>query len=73
MSVSSVQVFEYLLALKNIMVPIVRELGDYKDEYWWQSELPSDERCLLSPSTKSPEAWLEVYKQGSSSSVEIER
>lgn len=67
MSGSSVQVFEYLLALKNITVPIVRGLQDYKDAHWWQKELPLDEGCLLSPNTKLSEAWLEVYKQGSSS------
>ncbi|WP_378955259.1 AAA domain-containing protein [Pelosinus sp. sgz500959] len=66
MAGSSIQVFEYLLALKNITVPIVREFEDYKDVYWWQKELPVDEGCLLSPDTKSSEAWLEVYRQGSS-------
>jgi len=62
MSGSSVQVFEYLLALKNIMVPVVRGLQDYKDMYWWQNELPIGEGCRISPRTKTSETWLEVYK-----------
>jgi len=59
---SRVQVFEYLLALKNLMVPAVRGLQDYKDTYWWQDELPIGEGCLLSPRAKTSEVWLEVYK-----------
>lgn len=63
MSVSSIQVFEYLLALKNITVPVVRKIQDYKEKYWWQGELPIGSGCLLTPKTKGVEAWLEVYKQ----------
>ena len=70
MSGRSVQVFEYLLALKNLMVPAVRGLQDYKDIYWWQNELPIGEGCLLNPRTKTPEAWLEVYKSSSPSAPE---
>jgi len=65
MSGSSVQVFEYLLALKNIMVPVVRRLQDYKDTYWWQNELPIGEGCLLSAKTKTSDTWLEVYRPAS--------
>ena len=57
------QVFEYLLALKNRTVPIVKNFLEYKDIYWWQQELPTGGGCLLTPKTKNPAAWLEVYKQ----------
>jgi len=63
MSVQDEQVFEYLLALKNRTVPIVKNLLDYNDKYWWQQELPVGDGCLLGPRTKKTEAWLEVHKQ----------
>ena len=44
---SSVQVFKYLFALENMMVPAVRGLQDYNDTYWWQSELPVGEGYLM--------------------------
>ncbi|SFL70083.1 AAA domain-containing protein [Pelosinus propionicus] len=63
MSASPIQVFEYLLTLKNLTVPVVRDFQKYDDKYWWQSELPIGEGCFLHSNTKDTEAWLEVYKQ----------
>lgn len=71
MSVSSMQVFEYLLALKNITVPVVRKLQDYKETYWWQKELPLGDGCHLMPKIKGSEAWLEVHKQEIKSAPKI--
>jgi len=57
------QVFEYLLALKNITFPVVRKLQDYRETYWWQKELPLGDGCHLMPKVKGSDVWLEVHKQ----------
>ncbi|VBB07197.1 Hypothetical protein LUCI_2441 [Lucifera butyrica] len=63
MQSSPIQIFEYLLALKNLTVPVVRNIPGYKDKYWWQSEFPLHDGCPFYGDTKDPDAWLEVYKQ----------
>ncbi|WP_425058994.1 RecBCD enzyme subunit RecD [Sporomusa carbonis] len=63
MPANVIQIFEYLLALKNLTVPVVRDIEDYNDKLWWQWELPVGEGCLLYQDTKDGDAWLEVYKQ----------
>lgn len=63
MSASPIQIFEYLLALINLTVPLVRDIQDYNDKFWWQVNLSRGERCLLFGSTNNAVAWLEVYKQ----------
>jgi very-short-patch-repair endonuclease len=57
------QIFEYLLALKNLSVPVVRDLADYNERLWWQSDLPLADGCSLRGSCVTPDAWLEVRKQ----------
>lgn len=57
------QIFEYLLALKNLSVPVVRDLADYNERLWWQSDLPAGDGCALRGSCANPDAWLEVRKQ----------
>src|SRR5215212_9596414 len=57
------QVFEYLLALKNLSVPVVRDLAGYNERMWWQNDLPVAEGCSLRGFCANPDAWLEVRKQ----------
>jgi hypothetical protein len=34
------QVFRYLLELKRMNVPIVRDIDSYREKYWWVRDLP---------------------------------
>ena len=63
MKTSVVQIFEYLLAVKNLTVPVIRDIQGYNDQYWWQAEFPVGEGCYLQGTGSNPEAWLEVRKQ----------
>lgn len=57
------QVLEYLQALKSLSVPITRDLMDYRDLLWWESDLPVTDGCFLHGAGNDRDAWLEVHKQ----------
>lgn len=44
-------------------MPVVRDISDYNERLWWQSDLPVNEGCSLRGSCANPDAWLEVRKQ----------
>ena len=58
-----IKIFEYLLELKNLTVPIIRDIRDYADRIWWQVDFPEVDGCFLNGTGLNPEAWLEVHKQ----------
>ncbi|MGG1660899.1 ankyrin repeat domain-containing protein [Brevibacillus sp. NRS-1366] len=57
-----VQIFEYLLAVKNMNEKVIRSVRDY-EEVWWQKDFPNVEGCYLNGTGVNQEAWLEVHKQ----------
>ncbi len=58
-----IKIFEYLLELKNLTTPIIRDIRDYADRIWWQVDFPEADGCFLSGTGPNPEAWFEVHKQ----------
>ncbi len=56
------KIFEYLLAVKNLTVPVDRDLSKY-NPLWWGHQLPNTEGCYHLGTGKNKEAWLEVHKQ----------
>lgn len=62
MTTQAQQIFEYLLAVKNLTSPPVRKLQDMK-KYIFSNHLPTGEGCYLFGTVKNPTAWLEVHKQ----------
>ncbi|WP_282943664.1 AAA domain-containing protein [Paenibacillus sp. RC67] len=58
----AMQIFEYLLAVKNLDEKPIRSLDQY-ERVWWQHQLPVGEGCNLYGTGKNQEAWLEVCKQ----------
>ncbi|EGW41395.1 AAA domain-containing protein [Desulfosporosinus sp. OT] len=56
------KVFQYLLAVKSLTIPVDRDVNKYIS-LWWEDEIPNIEGCYLFGSGKNPEAWLEVHKQ----------
>ncbi|MDR5659998.1 AAA domain-containing protein [Serpentinicella sp. ANB-PHB4] len=56
------QIFEYLLAVKNLSEKTVMNISQY-DEIWWQRDIPNYEGCYLEGKGINEEAWLEVHKQ----------
>lgn len=56
------QIFEYLLAVRNLKEKIIRSVNEY-EEVWWQEKLPNFEGCYLGGNGQYQEAWLEVHKQ----------
>ncbi|NMA75311.1 MAG: AAA family ATPase [Bacteroidales bacterium] len=56
------QIFEYLLAVKNLNEKIIKSIDEY-EKVWWQNDLPNMEGCYLGGSGNLEEAWLEVHKQ----------
>ncbi|MGG3920281.1 AAA domain-containing protein [Parageobacillus thermoglucosidasius] len=57
-----IQIFEYLLAVKNLNEKIIRNINEY-ERVWWINELPHFEGCYLNGSGENIDAWLEVHKQ----------
>lgn len=57
-----IQIFEYLLAVKNLKEKITRSVNEY-DRVWWQEGIPNLEGCFLGGNGQDEEAWLEVHKQ----------
>ncbi|WP_163970451.1 AAA domain-containing protein [Oceanobacillus halotolerans] len=56
------QLFEYLLAVKQLNEQVIRNVRDY-EKVWWQSDIPNVEGCYLGGNGQMEEAWLEVHKQ----------
>ncbi|MDQ0338765.1 very-short-patch-repair endonuclease/MinD-like ATPase involved in chromosome partitioning or flagellar assembly [Caldalkalibacillus uzonensis] len=56
------QIFEYLLAVRNLNEKIDRKLIDY-ERIWWLHELVEDEGCYIAGRGSDEAAWLEVHKQ----------
>lgn len=57
-----IQIFEYLLAVKNLHEKVIRQVQAY-EKVWWQTELPLGDGCFLAGKENIQEAWLEVHKQ----------
>jgi DNA replication protein DnaC len=60
------QVFKYLLELKRLTAPVIREIESYGEKFWWVKDLPvSPKGCHLRDSSEiqNKDAWLEVHKQ----------
>jgi very-short-patch-repair endonuclease len=57
------QVFEYLLSVKNKELEVKRDVFDYSDKIWWESEMPLGKGCYIYGNGLKEDAWLEVYKQ----------
>jgi very-short-patch-repair endonuclease len=57
-----IQIFEYLLAVKNLKEKITRNISEY-DRVWWQEDITNLEGCFLGGSGHEEDAWLEVHKQ----------
>ncbi|WP_047155119.1 hypothetical protein [Aneurinibacillus tyrosinisolvens] len=62
MKVQVQQIFEYLLAVKNMTTPPIRDYREY-DFYWKIDELAVEEGCYLFGKGEDEEAWLEIHKQ----------
>ncbi|WCK54014.1 AAA domain-containing protein [Aneurinibacillus sp. Ricciae_BoGa-3] len=62
MSVKPQQIFEYLLAIKNMTSPPMRDFRDY-EYYRYLEELPQGEGCYLLGEGNDTDAWIEVHKQ----------
>lgn len=56
------QIFEYLLAVKNLTQPPVRDFRQL-EESAYVNDLPRGEGCYLFGEGEATEAWLEVHKQ----------
>ncbi|EGL83897.1 hypothetical protein CathTA2_0543 [Caldalkalibacillus thermarum TA2.A1] len=56
------QIFEYLLAVRNLNEKIERKLSDY-ERTWWLEDLIGGEGCYIAGQGTDEEAWLEVHKQ----------
>ncbi len=56
------QIFEYLLAIKNMDEKIIRSVKQY-EKTWWQSNFPNIIGCYLNGNGQIENAWLEVHKQ----------
>lgn len=56
------QIFEYLLAVKNLSMPVERDMGKY-DPLWWTDDLPSIDGCFTQGTGLNNDAWLEIHKQ----------
>jgi len=56
------QIFEYLLAVKNLSQKVVRNINEF-EQVWWQKDLPNFDGCYLNGNGIYEEAWLEVHKQ----------
>lgn len=62
MNIKVQQIFEYLLAVKNMTTPPTRNYREY--EFFRQiDELPIGEGCYLFGEGEIKEAWLEIHKQ----------
>jgi superfamily I DNA and/or RNA helicase/very-short-patch-repair endonuclease len=59
---NSKQIFEYLLAVKNLTSPPVQDFKKYEFSKY-VNELPIGEGCYLYGEGNDSEAWLEVHKQ----------
>jgi very-short-patch-repair endonuclease len=57
----TIQIFEYLLAVKTLSEQPVRDVEKY-DQIWWQNNLPVSEGCFLYGTGNNIEAWLEIHK-----------
>jgi very-short-patch-repair endonuclease len=62
MSVKPQQIFEYLLAIKNMTSPPMRNFRGY-EFYQYLEQLPQGEGCYLLGEGNDTDAWLEVHKQ----------
>ena len=60
------QIFEYLLAIKDLSSPVERDMSMYSP-VWWVKDIPFIEGCFLYGNGRNEEAWLEVHKQEVSS------
>ncbi|MGL4373522.1 MAG: AAA domain-containing protein, partial [Turicibacter sp.] len=56
------QLFEYLLALRNLNYDPIRDIKKY-EKYWFLDELPVSVGCYLGGSGTDKEAYLEVHQQ----------
>ncbi len=56
------QIFEYLLAIKDLSSPVERDMSRYSP-IWWEKDFPFVEGCFLYGSGRNEETWLEVHKQ----------
>lgn len=56
------QIFEYLLAVKNLSEKPITNISQY-DEIWWQKDFPAYDGCYLGGTGTDETAWLEIHKQ----------
>ncbi|RAL21308.1 AAA domain-containing protein [Thermoflavimicrobium daqui] len=62
MTARAKQIFEYLLAIKNLSSPPIRRIQDV-ETYLFIEDFPQGDGCYLFGTGKDPDAWLEVHKQ----------
>ena len=56
------QIFEYLLAVKNLSQKVIRNIDEY-EEVLYKKDIPDYKGCYFSGNGIYKDAWFEVYKQ----------